>query len=136
MLNIIIIINRAISLSPNDECRYLMVKLIFECRVVLQDWMIRINNVINETKNFSKNSILKENLFEICCFNILTFYTDKENLELHMNSSEHVIQWLSSMSYIYDNKIVAKNGFRRNLYRRVLICMLEIEDHIFKIINN
>ena len=136
MLNIIIIINRAISLCPNDECRYLMLKLIFECRVVLQDWMIRISTVINEPKHFNKNQILKENLFEICCFNILTFYMDKKHLELHMNSSEHVIQWLSSMSYIYDNKIVAGSGFRRNLYRRVLICMLEIEDHIFKIINN
>ena len=136
MLNIIIIIARAISLAPNHECRELMVKLLLECRFILQNWAIHIVKELSCNLNKFEQR-LKENLFEISCFSILTFYTDKQYLKHLFNSSEHVIQWLNAINYIYDNSIFSgSSNFRRNLYRQVLICILENEEHIYNLIKN
>jgi hypothetical protein len=133
MLNIITIIARAIALAPNFESRQLMANLMLKCRLVIQDWINKVIDVINYSSFTDK---LKESLFEISCFNILTFFIDKKYLKLVFNNYDHIFQWFNSMSCLYENKIYNNlDFFKRNLYRQVLICILENEDHIFNLIN-
>ena len=138
LLNIVIITSRAISLSLNVAIKDLMVKLMLRCRKILSNWLETVLDILKgSTQNDSSSCNIKEKLFEISCFIILTYYTDKRNQnDLLLNSNEHVVLWFTSMRLIYDNKIISeKDTFKRNLYRRVTICLLEIEDNLKIVIN-
>jgi hypothetical protein len=137
LLNILIVSSRALSLSPNQKCQNIMTDLILECRKILENWIKDINEEYKKRDENSKKSLNKK-MFEISCFVILTFYCDKTDQRLLLCSNTHVVSWFTAMSFIYRNKILSEDGdfFTRNLYRRVQICLLEIESHLINVIKD
>ena len=138
LLNILIIASRALSLSPDQNCENNMAKLILECRNVLQNWIKDIDKESTSRDEIPKKEELKKKAFEVSCFIILTFYCDKTDQHLILCSKTHAISWLTAMNFIHKNKLFSENGdtFTRNLFRRVQICLLEIEIHLIDFIRN
>ena len=132
LLVIVIIISRGISLAPNDESRTLFVDLIFKCRSVLVNWLEVIqNNLLATNIDEETKSMYNLKLFEISCFIILSYDTDQKYQNGILYSKKHIFLWLKAMCLIYEKKFITEgNLFQRNLYRRVTICLLDMEAHL------
>ena len=142
LLNVITVTARAIAISPNDDMKSKMVKLMRRCREIGNDWIECVQNAINNSSCFGEamTKDLKTSLLEICCFNILTYYVDKNNLGLLMNSDDDIVSWFISMSYIFDHKITFdtsnnKYSLHQYLDRNVKFCKLNIEEHFYNILS-
>ena len=139
LLSIIIITARAISLSFDDQLRTLMSTLMRKCRQIASEWIVSVENAIISANSESEEvQLLKIKLFEVCCFSILTYYVDEQNFNLIMDTDVDIETWFSSMSRIYNHKVLLstnKNSFCQNLFNRVVLCMLNIEKHLYSVIN-
>jgi hypothetical protein len=142
LLNLVTILNRAISMLSDDRLLNRMVDCLRKCRRIGCEWQAEIEKLIEKSRDDLKDTELdnlKAKLLEICCFTVLTYNVDKANAHLVMSSSEDVIVWLSSMSKITSfsslfGAISPQNNFLANLIRRTEICMLHVEDEYSRVV--
>ena len=142
LLNIIVITSRLIDHAP-ELClkEKLCKKLMLPCRKIANKWEKDIEE--NRKKTSPDDNVRLKQLieleFEISIFSILTYLVSKkyDELKFVFNSNEHVVSWLCSIRTINEKKcLIKQNQFLKNLYRRVEICMIELENEFERIVEN
>ena len=111
------------------------------CRKIANKWEKDIEE--NRKKTSPDDNVRLKQLieleFEISIFSILTYLVSKkyDELKFVFNSNEHVVSWLCSIRTINEKKcLIKQNQFLKNLYRRVEICMIELENEFERIVEN
>ena len=144
LLSVIRNATRAITMAPNLKVVKRMAKIMRKCRFIALQWQKDVENVIENLDYTNKIEFDRLNLkvLEISCFGVLTFNSsESDKINILMNSSEDIFNWLNLVSGINNyNSLYGNENFKSshllvNILREVQITISLVESQYCDVMN-
>lgn len=135
--NVIIVVNRFICMSNSETIKNIFIELLYKCRDLAMNWKTKIEELIQEQKYAGvtdKILELKSKLAEVCCFGVMTYDMQADDMKLVLKNDNDVLYWLRFISRIDPLKGSSKY-FHILIHRKVIQVLLNVSSVITNIIS-